>query len=607
MTATILCIEDEPEIRQAIVEELEDAGYRTAEAENGQSGLATIVATQPDIVLCDINMPEMDGTEVLTNLREHHPDLADMPFVFLTAQADRTAVLNGKKLGADDYLTKPIDFELLLATVEARLGQVQRMEAKKERQFVRLYKTVAVPNAAAEGDAATGSPPTRTPAEAGPAVDPETRDKLVALTQANGGEITAGRLQFIGLDVIRTEFGDRWPAFATRIYDIAEKTIAKRIEDVDVFRRDENNNYVICFSQLSESEASFKADRIAEEIREKILGTCGAEAGMDTVGNPKRAEVPGEGSYAAKVSRALRTEVHSIPLSLEEVQKTDSVFDVVIARLDQAASVNRLAQETTLKDIFDSCKIRMSPIELRNGSETLFRLSRFDERTQLKIDGLMAGQRNTDDLAAELDMLRIGQVAEQIYARPATSKFIEIIDISISTLENRRHQERLAELPQFPGRADTQFHRVQVDRHPGLHLPIQAGRTGEYRPAALPHPDHRSRPPRAWQHRPAGIAHTDRGLPVRQAFGNASKGAGTDQGAGRPDSQGQGPLPGSRHSGGGAEDARRENRHRSALHVVTAGRSAIPPSPHNVSKMLCFAEMAEAWAWQTNSGMWRRP
>ena len=446
MTATILCIEDEPEIRQAIVEELEDAGYRTAEAENGQSGLATIVATQPDIVLCDINMPEMDGTEVLTNLREHHPDLADMPFVFLTAQADRNAVLNGKKLGADDYLTKPIDFELLLATVEARLGQVQRMEAKKERQFVRLYKTVAVPNAAAEGDAATGSPPTRTPAEAGPAVDPETRDKLVALTQANGGEITAGRLQFIGLDVIRTEFGDRWPAFATRIYDIAEKTIAKRIEDVDVFRRDENNNYVICFSQLSESEASFKADRIAEEIREKILGTCGAEAGMDTVGNPKRAEVPGEESYAAKVSRALRTEVHSIPLSLEEVQKTDSVFDVVIARLDQAASVNRLAQETTLKDIFDSCKIRMSPIELRNGSETLFRLSRFDERTQLKIDGLMAGQRNTDDLAAELDMLRIGQVAEQIYARPATSKFIEIIDISISTLENRRHQERLAEL-----------------------------------------------------------------------------------------------------------------------------------------------------------------
>ncbi len=448
MTAKILCIEDEPEIRQAIVEELQDAGYETAEADNGQSGLATIVAIQPDIVLCDINMPVMDGTELLTNLRENHTDLADMPFVFLTAQADRSAVLTGKKLGADDYLTKPIDFELLLATVEARLGQVERMEAKKERQFVRLYKTVAVPNSTAEGDAAASVPRTEDGAATGSAVDPETRSKLISLAEANGGKIAAGRLQFIGLDVIRTEFGDRWPAFATRIYDIAEKTIARRIDEVDVFRRDENNNYVICFAQLSEAEASFKADRIAEEIREKILGACGPEGDSATSAGQmdRNAQAPLDASCAAQVSRSLRSEVHSIALSLEEVEQTESVFNVVVARLDQAASVNRLAQETTLKDIFESCRMRTTPIELRNGSETLFRLSRFDERTQLKVDGLMAGQRNTGDLVAELDMLRIGQVAEQIYGRPATSKFIEIVEIGFSTLENRRHQEKLVEL-----------------------------------------------------------------------------------------------------------------------------------------------------------------
>ena len=451
MSAKILCIDDEPELRETIVEELTDVGYETVEADNGRTGLAAIVENQPDLVLCDINMPEMDGTQLLQNLRVNHPDLADMPFIFLTAQADRSAVLNGKKLGADDYLTKPIDFELLIATVEARLGQVRRMEAKREQQLVKLYRTVSSGGGAPDGaKPSTDDPvPSR---HSGPApIPPATREKLAGIAGDNDGQVTAGRLQFIGLDIIRHEFGDRWPALEKRIFDIAEKTIAKRIDTVDVFRRDENNNYVICFAQLDESEASFKADRIASEIREKILGECGQENAPppQPIGKtPPGTSLPSQADAASRASQALRSDVHSVPLSREEAQQTESVFDLVQARIDQAAAIRRQSDQSTLKDVFETSRLRLCDIDLRNGSMTPFKLAGFDERTQLKIDGLISGRRNLGDLTAQLNTMQLGQVAEQIYARTASSQTVVIIDVGISTLENRRQLEPLLEMLQ---------------------------------------------------------------------------------------------------------------------------------------------------------------
>ncbi len=141
--AKILCVEDEDLIRKLVVEELADEGYETIEAANGVEGLAAIMKYKPDLVLCDVNMPGMDGYQLLTTLRKNHPELADMPFIYLSALADRKDVIGGRKLGADDYLTKPIDFEMLLNSVETRLNQVTRMEARKQDQMVKLYKALS--------------------------------------------------------------------------------------------------------------------------------------------------------------------------------------------------------------------------------------------------------------------------------------------------------------------------------------------------------------------------------------------------------------------------------------------------------------------------------
>lgn len=139
----ILCIEDEDILREDLVEELTEAGYEVFEASDGRSGHSAILDHTPDLVLCDISMPDMSGYELLVTLRDNHPEFDEVPFVFLSALADRKDVIKGKTLGADDYLTKPIDFELLLATLDSRLRQITRMTERKEEQLLRLYRALS--------------------------------------------------------------------------------------------------------------------------------------------------------------------------------------------------------------------------------------------------------------------------------------------------------------------------------------------------------------------------------------------------------------------------------------------------------------------------------
>ncbi|WFE74961.1 response regulator [Roseinatronobacter sp. S2] len=125
----ILCCEDEPQLLRDISDELQGAGYRVVEARNGAELLARLHDCAPDLVLCDIMMPEVDGYGVLARFRRDFPRLAHVPLVFLSALSMTDAVIRGKRAGADDYLTKPIDYELLLSTIEARLRQSAQARA----------------------------------------------------------------------------------------------------------------------------------------------------------------------------------------------------------------------------------------------------------------------------------------------------------------------------------------------------------------------------------------------------------------------------------------------------------------------------------------------
>ncbi len=140
--ATVLCIEDEAPLREIIVEELEDEGYDVLEANDGREGLDMILRHRPDMVVSDITMPRMNGHELLLELRQNHPRYAELPFVFLSALADKSQIIEGLELGADDYLTKPIDYDMLLVKVKAGLRQSERVAQKQQRDQVKLFKAL---------------------------------------------------------------------------------------------------------------------------------------------------------------------------------------------------------------------------------------------------------------------------------------------------------------------------------------------------------------------------------------------------------------------------------------------------------------------------------
>ena len=118
----ILVIEDEAETLENLVLMLEMEGFQALSASNGRAGAAVAKRELPDVILCDVSMPEMDGYAVLESLRADAATVS-IPFIFLTAKGDKKDLRTGMNLGADDYLVKPASAEEVLAAIEARLDR----------------------------------------------------------------------------------------------------------------------------------------------------------------------------------------------------------------------------------------------------------------------------------------------------------------------------------------------------------------------------------------------------------------------------------------------------------------------------------------------------
>lgn len=127
MKSTILIIEDNEDIREGTAEILELAGYNTLTAANGKIGIDKAQKEKPDLIICDIMMPELDGYGVLYLLNKNI-ETAAIPLIFLTAKVARNDMRKGMEMGADDYLTKPFDDLELLNAVESRLNKKKKQE-----------------------------------------------------------------------------------------------------------------------------------------------------------------------------------------------------------------------------------------------------------------------------------------------------------------------------------------------------------------------------------------------------------------------------------------------------------------------------------------------
>jgi len=118
----ILCIEDDPATVELLVEVLEDEGFQAIVATDGIEGVRKF-SERPDVILCDVDMPQMSGFGVLSELRKSAGQLRNVPFLFITAYGSRESHLQARRMGCDDFLTKPLDFELLVEIVRNQLAQ----------------------------------------------------------------------------------------------------------------------------------------------------------------------------------------------------------------------------------------------------------------------------------------------------------------------------------------------------------------------------------------------------------------------------------------------------------------------------------------------------
>jgi len=133
----ILVIDDHEPMRRNVLMILEMEGFTPLHADNGRRGLDVARKEKPDLILCDITMPEMDGYAVLQALRDDK-ETATIPFIFLTARSEKLDMRLGMNYGADDYLTKPVGHQELLAAIAARLERKRTFDEHTQEQLANV-------------------------------------------------------------------------------------------------------------------------------------------------------------------------------------------------------------------------------------------------------------------------------------------------------------------------------------------------------------------------------------------------------------------------------------------------------------------------------------
>lgn len=140
---TILVIEDEPDIRDSLQDLLELEGFQAITAQNGTTGIELAYHHRPDLILCDIQMPDIDGYAVLSNLRQN-PETATIPFIFLTAHQTWLNMRQGMNLGADDYLVKPYSPRDLMRAIACRLNKHDTAQSQSRRELDNLRSSITL-------------------------------------------------------------------------------------------------------------------------------------------------------------------------------------------------------------------------------------------------------------------------------------------------------------------------------------------------------------------------------------------------------------------------------------------------------------------------------
>lgn len=236
----ILIIDDDELLLGTLTNVLEDQGYSVDIARNGDDGLRMMETAAPRLVICDVRMPGLNGYEVLSQVRHRYEGRAYVSFIFLSGLTDNEFVTAGYEIGADDYLTKPFDNDLLVLKVKAILRhrdhlQLAIADESANREKVEIFQS--------------------------------------GLTKAvDGGSAISGSIRLLSLEQLRALFGDEWETLKRKALAITEGIIRRSLAPNDVYTRYGENGFLVLYYGLDEAEAERRTAALADEIRVRLLG-----------------------------------------------------------------------------------------------------------------------------------------------------------------------------------------------------------------------------------------------------------------------------------------------------------------------------------------------
>jgi len=337
--AKILVLDDEEDLRELVIEELTEVGHSTVSFAGGQDALDHLANDTVDLILSDITMPQMSGYQFFRNFKEQFPHYGHIPFIFMTALSDRDNELKGLRLGVDDYITKPIDYDLMLLRVESHLRRRQ--------------------------PAASPAPQTQTQATPDDkAGDPDAAAKLQAILQESGGRVIASRFTTIALDDLRGRIEDLRSDIRNQFLPCVEAAIRAHLISKDVLAITPSNDFLVYFADIDDDEIESKAGQIRDEIWERLF-TLTNDAALSNV------------------------DVHSNELTLD-VHALDEkgVLAEAEKAVQQGNAKERESKKLQLEQIYSFEKMHAIPLLVASGSPSKIKALSFSKKFTDKIKTL---------------------------------------------------------------------------------------------------------------------------------------------------------------------------------------------------------------------------
>ncbi|WP_085906073.1 response regulator [Kiloniella majae] len=448
--ATILCVEDEDALREDLVEELEDEGYDVLSARNGEEGLKIISENKNlDLVLSDISMLIMNGFELLKQVRENEATIADIPFVFLIALSDRDQILEGKKLGVDDYVIKPVDFDLLFATLATRVRQISKIKQKQEKEMVALYKALS-PEEQRE-QAASLKPSSQ------PQAPQQENNKPVKAPSASSsqppqlpetGKLVTGRFQLLGLDKLKEKLNNKTDKYMSSVQTVIQKVVSKNLSPEDVCKIGDDHEMMICFAKLSEEEAAYKIESIKREIWIKVLG---------------------EEDYQEELS--INSQVYEIEVEEEEYANAKDPWDLIQDRINKAAAAAEERVDIFMSEILERAEVRFTKLQNTDGKPLPISVATFDRFGQEKLNSINQVIKKEDPRCLVIEGSYIGQTIAYMIANLSDMAAGVVLKISYQLCINKKEFENaLGLLEKLPTVARDRMIIAITDIPPKLHL-----------------------------------------------------------------------------------------------------------------------------------------